>query len=77
MAKQNAVASARREVRRVCADALTKIKGVLRTVYRPLELPGKNPSRTPRFVTVVVQAFSLPWQPERLHHNAKRRATSH
>ena len=39
----NAVADAGREVRRVRADALTKITGGLRAVYRTLELPGKNP----------------------------------
>ncbi len=39
----DAVARAGREVRRVRADALTKIRGGLRGVYRTLELPGKNP----------------------------------
>jgi len=39
----DAVAEAGREVRRVRGDALTKIKGGLRAVYRTLELPGKNP----------------------------------
>ena len=39
----DAVAEAVREVRRVRDDALTKIKGGLRAVYRTLELPGKNP----------------------------------
>ena len=43
VAQIDAVASAGREVRRVRADALTKIKGGLRAVYRTLELPGKNP----------------------------------
>lgn len=38
-----AVAEAGREVRRVRGEALTKIKGGLRAVYRTLELPGKNP----------------------------------
>jgi SAM-dependent methyltransferase len=38
-----AVAVAGREVRRVRAEALTKIKGGLRAVYRTLELPGANP----------------------------------
>lgn len=38
-----AVAEAGREVRRVRDDALTKVKGGLRAVYRTLELPGKNP----------------------------------
>jgi hypothetical protein len=39
----DAVANAGCEVRRVRADALAKIKGGLRAVYRTLELPGKNP----------------------------------
>jgi len=39
----NAVAEAGREVRRVRGEALKKIKGGLRAVYRTLELPGKNP----------------------------------
>jgi len=30
-------------VRRIRADALPKIKGGLRALYRTLELPGKNP----------------------------------
>ncbi len=43
-AKQiEAVAAAGRDVRRVRAEALTKIKGGLRAVYRTLELPGANP----------------------------------
>ena len=37
------MAAAGREVRRVRAEALTKIKGGLRAVYRTLELPGANP----------------------------------
>lgn len=43
IAKIAAVAAAGREVRRVRAEALTKIKGGLRAVYRTLELPGANP----------------------------------
>jgi len=43
-AKQiEAVAKAGREVRRVRAEALAKINGGLRAVYRTLELPGANP----------------------------------
>lgn len=38
-----AVAAVGREIRRVRTDALTKIKGGLRALYRTLELPGKNP----------------------------------
>ena len=43
IAKIDAVAAAAREVRRVCAEALPKIKGGLRALYRTLELPGANP----------------------------------
>lgn len=43
VAQIDSVAEAGREVRRVRDDALTKIKGGLRAVYRTLELPGKNP----------------------------------
>jgi len=39
------VAEAGRHVRRVRDEALAKIKGGLRAVYRTLELPGKNPLR--------------------------------
>jgi len=39
----DAVANAGREVRRVRAEALPKIKGGLRALYRTLELPGANP----------------------------------
>lgn len=42
-AKIDAVAEAGREVRRVRAEALRKLKGGLRTLYRTLELPGANP----------------------------------
>jgi SAM-dependent methyltransferase len=43
VAQIDAVAEAGREVRRVRADALARIRGGLRAVYRTLELPGKNP----------------------------------
>ena len=43
VAKINAVAAAGREVRRIRAEALTKLKGGLRALYRTLELPGSNP----------------------------------
>jgi hypothetical protein len=39
----DAVAAAGREVRRVREEALQKVHGGLRAVYRTLELPGKNP----------------------------------
>ena len=41
--KIDAVAAAARELRRVRAGALPKIKGGLRALYRTLELPGANP----------------------------------
>jgi hypothetical protein len=37
------VAAAGREVRRIRAEALPKMKGGLRALYRTLELPGENP----------------------------------
>jgi len=39
----DAVAAAARELRRVRAEALPKMKGGLRALYRTLELPGANP----------------------------------
>jgi len=43
IAKIHAVAEAGRQVRRVRAEALYKLKGGLRALYRTLELPGANP----------------------------------
>ena len=43
IAKIEAVAAAGCEVRRIRAEALPRIKGGLRALYRTLELPGKNP----------------------------------
>lgn len=43
VARITAVAGAAREVRRVRAEALPKLKGGLRALYRTLELPGANP----------------------------------
>jgi hypothetical protein len=39
----DSVAAAARELRRVRAEALPKLKGGLRALYRTLELPGANP----------------------------------
>ena len=39
----HAVAAAARELRHVRAEALPKMKGGLRALYRTLELPGANP----------------------------------
>ena len=43
MKQIDTVAAAAREVRRVRAEALRKMKGGLRALYRTLELPGANP----------------------------------
>jgi hypothetical protein len=43
IAKIDGVAAAARELRRVRAEALPKLKGGLRALYRTLELPGANP----------------------------------
>jgi hypothetical protein len=43
VARIDAVAMAGREVRRVREEALSKMTGGLRAVYRSLELPGKHP----------------------------------
>lgn len=50
MASENtfAVVTVGREVRRVREEALAKIDGGLRAVYRTLELPGKNPRKDAR-----------------------------
>ena len=46
-AKQiEAIAAAGREIRRIRAEALPKMKGGLRALYRLLELPGANPLKT-------------------------------
>jgi len=43
VARIEAVAAAGCEVRRIRAEALPRIKGGLRALYRTLELPGRNP----------------------------------
>jgi len=61
-AKQiEAVAAAGREVRRIRAEALTKIKGGLRAVYRTLELPGANPLKDAHAAldTAVLAAYGF------------------
>lgn len=45
-AKVLAVAEAGREVRRIRAESLPKLKGGLRALYRTLELPGANPLKS-------------------------------
>ena len=42
----DAVAAAGREIRRIRTDALSKMTGGLRALYRTLELPGQNPLKT-------------------------------
>ncbi|WP_442481912.1 DNA methyltransferase [Aeoliella sp. SH292] len=56
-----AVASASCEIRRVRDDALSKIKGGLRAVYRTLELPGKNPLKDAQAAldNAVLQAYGF------------------
>jgi hypothetical protein len=58
----DAVAAAAREVRRVRAEALPKIKGGLRALYRTLELPGANPLKNAHAVldaaVLVAYGFS-------------------
>ncbi len=56
-----AVAEAGREVRRVRGQALEKIKGGLRAVYRTLELPGKNPLKDAHAAldTAVLAAYGF------------------
>jgi len=45
LTKIDAVAAAASELRRVRAEALPKLKGGLRALYRTLELPGANQSK--------------------------------
>lgn len=57
----DSVAEAAREVRRVRAEALPKIKGGLRALYRTLELPGANPLRDAHAAldTAVLTAYGF------------------
>jgi hypothetical protein len=57
------VAAAARELRRVRAEALPKIKGGLRALYRTLELPGANPLKDAHAIldTAVLTAYSTFW----------------
>jgi hypothetical protein len=59
--KIEAVAEAGREVRRVRAEALTKMKGGLRALYRTLELPGANPLKDAHAAldTAVLNAYGF------------------
>jgi len=61
IAKIEAVAEAGREVRRVRAEALTKLKGGLRALYRTLELPGANPLKDAHAAldTAVLTAYGF------------------
>ncbi len=61
LAKIEAVAAAGREVRRVRAEALSKMKGGLRALYRTLELPGANPLRDAHSAldTAVLNAYGF------------------
>ena len=57
----DAVAAAARELRRVRAEALPKIKGGLRALYRTLELPGANPLKDAHAAldTAVLTAYGF------------------
>ena len=57
----DAVAAAAREVRRVRAEALPKMKGGLRALYRTLELPGANPLKDAHATldTAVLTAYGF------------------
>ena len=57
----DAVAAAARELRRVRADALPKMKGGLRALYRTLELPGANPLKDAHAAldTAVLTAYGF------------------
>ncbi len=59
--KIEAVAAAGREVRRVRAEALPKMKGGLRALYRTLELPGANPLKDAHAAldTAVLNAYGF------------------
>lgn len=55
------VAAAARELRRVRAEALPKLKGGLRALYRTLELPGANPLKDAHAAldTAVLTAYGF------------------
>jgi hypothetical protein len=57
----DAVAAAARELRRVRAEALAKMKGGLRALYRTLELPGANPLKDAHAAldTAVLTAYGF------------------
>jgi hypothetical protein len=59
--KIDAVAAAARELRRVRAEALPKLKGGLRALYRTLELPGANPLKDAHAAldTAVLTAYGF------------------
>ena len=61
IAKIDAVTAAARELRRVRAEALPKMKGGLRALYRTLELPGANPLKDAHAAldTAVLTAYGF------------------
>jgi hypothetical protein len=61
IAKIDAVAAAARELRRVRAEAMPKMKGGLRALYRTLELPGANPLKDAHAAldTAVLTAYGF------------------
>jgi len=62
MAKIDAVAAAARELRAVRREALPKLKGGLRALYRTLALPGANPLKEAHAAldTAVLTAYGWP-----------------
>jgi len=65
VSKIDAVASTAREVRRVRSEALTKIKGGLRALYRALELPERSPLKDAH-AALDAAVLSAYFTPERL-----------
>ena len=61
MKQIDSVAAAARELRRVRAEALPKMKGGLRALYRTLELPGANPLKDAHAAldTAVLTAYGF------------------
>ena len=57
----DAVAAAARELRRMRAEVLPKLKGGLRALYRTLELPGANPLKDAHAAldTAVLTAYGF------------------
>jgi hypothetical protein len=62
MKQIDAVSAAARELRRVRAEALSKMKGGLRALYRTLEFPGANPLKDAHATLIIrfqLSVFSI------------------